>query len=117
MFESCFTQSEARAEYHRLAKQMHPDIGGNNADMAALNTAYSELKPRNRHESSERSSQKKASPTSKRDYSEDYIERHTRSSDEQMSGIDAMFAAKHGGAYADAVEMQARGYAIGHFGG
>ena len=45
MFENCRTADEARKEYRRLAKMLHPDIGGNNADMAALNAAYASFKP------------------------------------------------------------------------
>ena len=53
MFENCYTQDEARAEYHRLAKMLHPDIGGNNAEMAGINVAYSQFKPRDSRQQSE----------------------------------------------------------------
>lgn len=45
-FDDCYTMDEARKKYRDLAKKMHPDIGGNNAEMARLNAEYSQFSPR-----------------------------------------------------------------------
>lgn len=47
-FDDCFTWDEAKKKYRELAKKMHPDIGGNNSEMAELNAEYSSFSPRNR---------------------------------------------------------------------
>ncbi len=39
-FDGCNTLDEIRKQYHKLAMQYHPDRGGDNATMAAINAAY-----------------------------------------------------------------------------
>lgn len=39
-FENCRTLDELKAEYKRLAKQYHPDMGGDTATMQAINNQY-----------------------------------------------------------------------------
>lgn len=42
-FATCATPDEARAEYRRLAKRNHPDTGGDNETMKAINLAYEDI--------------------------------------------------------------------------
>lgn len=39
-FNDCKTIDEVKATYKKLAKENHPDIGGNTATMQAINTEY-----------------------------------------------------------------------------
>lgn len=39
-FQSCTTPDEVRATYRNLAKQYHPDVGGDTATMQELNRQY-----------------------------------------------------------------------------
>lgn len=39
-FENCKTNEEAKKVYYRMAKKLHPDAGGNEADMKELNRQY-----------------------------------------------------------------------------
>ncbi len=39
-FKDCATLDALKAEYKRLAKQYHPDMGGDTATMQAINAAY-----------------------------------------------------------------------------
>lgn len=39
-FANCATSDEIKAEYHKLAKANHPDLGGNTATMQTINTEY-----------------------------------------------------------------------------
>lgn len=39
-FENCQTLDALKAEYKRLAKQYHPDMGGDTATMQAINAQY-----------------------------------------------------------------------------
>ncbi len=39
-FENCRTLDELKAEYKRLAKKYHPDMGGDTATMQAINAQY-----------------------------------------------------------------------------
>src|ERR1043165_10220442 len=39
-FNECATLEEVKATYKRLAKQYHPDCGGDTATMQAINTEY-----------------------------------------------------------------------------
>lgn len=39
-FENCETIEECREEYKKLAKQLHPDIGGNKEDFQRLGEEY-----------------------------------------------------------------------------
>jgi hypothetical protein len=39
-FKECKTIDEVKAEYKRLAKQYHPDLGGDTATMQEINKAY-----------------------------------------------------------------------------
>jgi hypothetical protein len=41
-FNDCKTLDELKRQYRDLARQHHPDHGGNTADMQAVNAAYSE---------------------------------------------------------------------------
>ena len=42
-FNHCTTQEEAKAEYRRLVKTHHPDVGGNTATMQAINAEYAQF--------------------------------------------------------------------------
>ena len=39
-FQDCKTIDEVKATYKKLAKQYHPDLGGDTATMQAINTEY-----------------------------------------------------------------------------
>jgi DnaJ-class molecular chaperone len=39
-FNECKTIEEVKAEYKKLAKQYHPDLGGDTATMQEINKAY-----------------------------------------------------------------------------
>ena len=39
-FTNCFTEAEIKARYRDLCKQHHPDLGGNEETMKAVNLAY-----------------------------------------------------------------------------
>lgn len=41
-FTNCKTLDELKAEYRRLAKQNHPDLGGSTEEMQRINAAYTE---------------------------------------------------------------------------
>ena len=41
-FTNCFTESEIKARFRDLCKQHHPDLGGNEETMKAVNLAYEE---------------------------------------------------------------------------
>lgn len=42
-FANCNTPQQIKAEFRRLAKQFHPDVGGDNEIMKAINAAYHEM--------------------------------------------------------------------------
>jgi hypothetical protein len=39
-FQNCATVEEIKSQYKKLARQYHPDLGGDTATMQALNNAY-----------------------------------------------------------------------------
>ncbi len=39
-FNSCTTIDEVKAQYKKLAKENHPDMGGDTATMQAINSEY-----------------------------------------------------------------------------
>lgn len=41
-FQTCFTESEIKARFRDLCKIHHPDLGGNEETMKAVNLAYEE---------------------------------------------------------------------------
>lgn len=41
-FQNCRTVEEIKTEYRKLARQHHPDLGGDTATMQAVNAAYHE---------------------------------------------------------------------------
>ena len=43
MFAECRTAEDAKKVYKTLARKYHPDCGGNNEDMKALNLAFEEV--------------------------------------------------------------------------
>lgn len=45
-FTTCHTLEELKAEYKRLIKIHHPDLGGDNATMAQINAQYDDLAKR-----------------------------------------------------------------------
>ena len=55
-FANCSTLDELKAEYKRLAKINHPDAGGDDATMAAINAEYDEMVKRLAHTSRRSSS-------------------------------------------------------------
>ena len=45
-FDDCRTLEEVKAKYKQLAKQYHPDLGGDTATMQQINRAYTEATAR-----------------------------------------------------------------------
>ena len=71
-FENCKTIDELRAEYRRLAKIHHPDLGGDTATMQEINAQYeklhNEFKDRDSHSDNENVRNRAASQGSAAEY-------------------------------------------------